>query len=122
MQKVFVGLKRRRAAVDGQQVADVAVEVLQLAQVDLVLADVVRQGLVERDQILEVDAQDGHLEAAAFVVNPSVVDVVAAWRQQLRQLTQGLKNFGESPQKTGSRSDDDLRASTQFVWYMYKRP
>lgn len=92
MQKVFVGLERRRAAVDGQQVADVAVEVLQLAQVDLVLTDVVRQGLVERDQILEVDAQDGHLEAAAFVVNPSVVDVVAAWRQQLRQLTQGLKN------------------------------
>lgn len=52
MQKVFVGLKRRREAVDGQQVADVVVEVLQLAQVNLVLTNVVRQGLIEWDQIL----------------------------------------------------------------------
>lgn len=91
MQKVFVGLERRRAAVDGQQIADVAVEVLQLAQVDLVLTNVVRQRLIERDQILQVDTEDGHLEAAAFVVNPSVADVVAVWWQQLRQLTQGLE-------------------------------
>lgn len=32
---------------DGQQIADVAVEVLQLAQVNFVLTNVVRQGLVE---------------------------------------------------------------------------
>lgn len=91
MQKVFVGLKRRRAAVDGQQIADVAVEVLQLAQVNLVLTNVVRQRLIEWDQIFQVDTEDGYLKAAAFVVNPSVVDVVAVWWQQLRQLTQGLK-------------------------------
>lgn len=78
MQEVFVGLEGRRAGVDGHQVVDVAVQVLQLAQVDLVLVDVVRQGLVQRDQVLQVDAQDGNLEAAALVVNPSVVDVVAA--------------------------------------------
>lgn len=52
MQKVFVGLEGRRAAVNGQQIANVAVKVLQLAQVNLVLANVVRQGLIERDQIL----------------------------------------------------------------------
>lgn len=78
MQKVFVGLERRRVAVYRQQVVDVAVEMLQLAQVDLVLVDVVRQGLIERDEILQVDTQDGHLEAAAVIVNPPVVDVVAA--------------------------------------------
>lgn len=100
MQKVFVGLERRRAVVNGEQVADVAVEVLQLAQVDLVLADVVGQGLVERDQVLEVDAEDGHLEAGAFVVNPAVVDVVAARRQQLRQLAQGLRAGGQRKKKT----------------------
>lgn len=94
MQEVFVGFKGRCAAVDGQQIADVAVEVLQLAQVNLVLTNVVRQGLVEWDQILQVDAEDGHLKAAAVVVNPSVVDVVAARWQQLCQLTQGL-NAGE---------------------------
>lgn len=63
---------------NGQQVVDVAVEVLQLAQVNLVLVDVVRQGLIQRDQILQVDAQNWHLEAGALVVNPPVVDVVAA--------------------------------------------
>lgn len=78
MQKVFVGLKRRCAAVNGQQVVDVAVEVLQLTQVNLVLIDVVWQGLIQRDQILQVDAQDGHLEAGALAINPPVVDVVAA--------------------------------------------
>lgn len=52
VQKVFVGLEGRRAAVNGQQIANVAVKVLQLAQVNLVLANVVRQGLIERDQIL----------------------------------------------------------------------
>lgn len=91
MQKVFVGLQGRRAAVDGHQVADVAVQVLQLAQVDLVPIDVVRKGLVQRDQVLQVDAQDGHLEAAAHVVDPPVVDVVAARGEQLRHLTQGLR-------------------------------
>lgn len=78
MQKVFVGLKRRCAAVNGQQVVDVAVEVLQLTQVNLVVIDVVWQGLIQRDQILQVDTQDGHLEAGALVINPPVVDVVAA--------------------------------------------
>lgn len=47
MQKVFIGLKRWRAAVDGQQVIDVAVQVLQLAQVDLVLVDVAGQSLIQ---------------------------------------------------------------------------
>lgn len=92
MQEVFVGLERRRAGVDGQQVIDVAVQVLQLAQVDLVPFDVVRQGLVQRDQVLQVDAQDGHLEAAALVVNPPIVSVVAARREQLCHLTQGLND------------------------------
>lgn len=78
MQKVFVGLKRRRAAVNGQQVIDVAVEMLQLAQVNLVLVDVVGQGLIQRDQILQVDTQDWHLEAGALTVNSPVVAVVAA--------------------------------------------
>lgn len=32
---------------DGHQIADVAVEVLQFAQVNLVLTNVVRQGLIE---------------------------------------------------------------------------
>ena len=90
MQEVFVGLEGRRAGVDGHQVVDVAVQVLQLAQVDLVHVDVVRQGLVQRDQVLQVDAQDGDLEAGALVVNPSVVDVVAARGEQLCHLTQGL--------------------------------
>lgn len=46
VQKVLVGFKGRREAVDGQQLVDIAVEVLQFAQVDLVLVDVVGQGLV----------------------------------------------------------------------------
>lgn len=91
MQKVFVGLKRWCAGVNGQQVVDVAVQVLQLAQVDLVIVDVVRQGLIQRDQILQVDAQDGHLEAAALIVDSPIVAVVAARRQQLCHLTQGLE-------------------------------
>lgn len=52
MQKVFVGLEGRRAAVNSQQIANVAVKVLELAQVNLVLANVVRQGFIERDQVL----------------------------------------------------------------------
>lgn len=76
MQKVLIGLEGRRAAVNGQQVVDIAVEMLQLAQVYLVLVDVVRQGLVQRDQILEVNAQDRHFEAGALAVNPAVVTVV----------------------------------------------
>lgn len=76
MQKVLIGLEGRRAAVNGQQVVDIAVEILQLAQVYLVLVDVVRQGLIQRDQILEVNAQDRHLEAGALAVNPAVVTVV----------------------------------------------
>lgn len=91
MQKVFVGLKGRRAAVNGQQVIYVAVQVLQFAQVDLVFVDVVWQGLIQRDQILQVDAQDGHLEAAALIVNPPVVAVVAARGEELSHLAQGLK-------------------------------
>ena len=63
---------------------------LQLAQVDLVPVDVVGQGLVQRDQVLQVDAQDRHLEAAALVVEAPVVDVVAARGEQLRHLAQGL--------------------------------
>lgn len=78
VQEVFVGLERRRAAVNGQQVADVAVQVLQLAQVDLILFYVVRQGLVQRDEIFQMDTQDGDLEAAALVVNPPIVAIVAA--------------------------------------------
>lgn len=78
MQKVFVGLEGRRAAVNGQQVVDVAVQVLQFAQVDLLLVDEVRQGLVERDQVLQVDPQDGHLKALALAVDAPVVAVVAA--------------------------------------------
>lgn len=91
MQKVFVGLERRLAAVDGQQVVDVAVQVLQLAQVDLLLLNVVRHGLIERDQVFQVDAQDGDLEAFAVVVNPAVVAVVAARGEQLCHLTQSLQ-------------------------------
>lgn len=90
MQEVFVGLKGRRAVVNGQQVVDVAVQVLQLAQVDLVSLDKVWQSLVQGDQVLQVDTQDGHLEAAALVVNPAVVAVVAAGGEQLRHLTEGL--------------------------------
>lgn len=99
VQKVFVGLEGRRAAVDGQQVADVAVQVLQLAQVDLVLLNVVWQDFVQRDQILQVDAQDGHLEAAALVVNPAVVAVVAARGEQLCHLAQGLKKGKDQEMK-----------------------
>lgn len=90
MQKVFVGLKRRLAAVNGQQVVDVAVQVLQFAQVDLFLVYVVRQRLVERDQVLQVDTQDGHLEAPAFVVDPPVVAVVAPRREEFCEFTQDL--------------------------------
>lgn len=60
-----------------QQVVDVAVQVLQLAQVDLVLFYEVRKSFIERDQILQVDPQDGHLEASTIVVNSPVVAVVA---------------------------------------------
>lgn len=91
VQKVLVGLKGRREAMDGQQLVDVAVKMLQLAQVDLVLVDVVRQRLVERDQVLKVDAQDGHLETAALTVDSAVVAVVAAGREQLGHLAQGLE-------------------------------
>ena len=90
MQQVLVGLEGRCAAVDGQQVVDVAVKVLQLAQVDLVPINVVGQCLVQRDQVLQMDAQDGNLEAAALIVDPSVVAVVAARGEQLRHLAQGL--------------------------------
>lgn len=90
VQEVFVGLEGGRAAVDGQQVADVAVQVLQLAQVDLLLVDVVRQRLVERDQVLQVDPQDGHLEAPALAVDAPVVAVVAARGEQLGEFAQDL--------------------------------
>lgn len=105
MQKVFVGLKGWCAAVNGQQVVDIAVQVLQLAQVDLVLLNVVWQGLIQRDQILQVDTQDGHLKAAALVVNPPVVAVVAARGEQLCHLTQGLKEDKESNDKLVSYLD-----------------
>ena len=79
---------------DGQQLADVAVEVLQLAQVDLVPLHIVGQRLVQGDQVLQVHAQDGHLEPGALAVHAPVVTVVAARRQQLRHLTQGLGKGG----------------------------
>ena len=94
MQEVFVGLEGGRAAVDGQQLVDVAVEVLQLAQVDLVPLHVVGQRLVQGDQVLQVHPQDGHLEAGAVAVHPPVVAVVATRRQQLRHLAQGLRKRG----------------------------
>lgn len=75
---------------NGQQVVDVAVQVLQFAQVDLFLVYVVRQSLVERDQVLQVDTQDGHLEAPAFVVDPPVVAVVAPRREEFCEFTQDL--------------------------------
>lgn len=39
-----------------------------------------------------MDAQDGHLEASAIVVNSPVVAVVAARGEQLCHLTQGLRD------------------------------
>lgn len=83
---------------DRQQVVDVAVQVLQLAQIDLVLLQVVRQGLVQRDQVLQVDTQDGHLEAGALHVGPSVVAVVAPRGEQLCHLAQSLRE-GSIPVK-----------------------
>lgn len=106
VQKVFVGLEGWCAAVNCQQVIDVAVQVLQLAQVDLVLFDVVRQGLIQRDQILQVDAQDGHFKACAIVVNSPVVAVVAARREQLCHLTQGL------------RDDKDQESNDNWVFHV----
>lgn len=91
MQKVLVGLKGRCEAVDGQQLVNVAVEMLQLAQVNLVLIDVVGQRLIKRNQVLKVDAEDGHLEAATLAVDPAVVAVVTAGREQLGHLAQGLE-------------------------------
>lgn len=91
VQQVLVGLERRFALVDGKQLADVAVQVLQLAQVDFLVLQVIRQRLIQRDQVLEVDAQDGHLKSAALVVHAPVVSVVTVGREQLGELAQRLQ-------------------------------
>lgn len=92
MQKVLVGLKRRRTAVNGQQVVDVTVEMLQFAQVYFVVLHIIRQSLVQGDQVLQMNTQDGHLEAGALVVYPPVVAVVTAGGEELCHLTQDLSD------------------------------
>lgn len=76
MQQVFVGLERWLALVDGQQIADVTVQVLELSQVDLFSVQVGRQCLVQRDKVFKVHTQDGNFKASALVVYSSVVSVV----------------------------------------------
>ena len=78
-----------------QQVSDVAVQVLQLAQVDLVALQVVGQGHVQGHEVLEVHPQDGQLEPGAVPVHTPVRPVVAAGRQQVRQFAQRLWRTGE---------------------------
>lgn len=95
VQQVFVGLKWWLALVDGQQIADVAVQVLQLSQVDLVNLQVVRQSFVQRNQIFKVHTQDGNFKATGFTVYSSVVSVVTVGGEQLCELAQGLQTENE---------------------------
>jgi hypothetical protein len=91
MQQILVGFKRRRAGVYRQQVRDVRVEMLQFPQVNLLLLQVVWQGLVQGDQILQVDPQDRHFKPRTLTVHPSVVTIVTGGGQQLCHLAQGLE-------------------------------
>lgn len=60
-----------------------AVECLELLDIDLVVLHVVGPGLIDRNQVLEVDAQDRDFKACAFVVSLSVVVKVSARGQQV---------------------------------------
>lgn len=90
MHEVFVGVQPRWDQLQLDQLVDVAVERLQLLDVDFVLVHVVGHGLVDRDQVFEVDTQDGDLEASAPVVGLPVVVKVPAGGQQVRHLVQYL--------------------------------
>lgn len=88
--KVFVGVQPRWDQLQLDELVDVAVQRLQLLDVDFVLVHVVGHGLVDRDQVFEVHAQDGDLEACTPVVGLPVVVKVPAGGQHVRHLVQCL--------------------------------
>lgn len=96
--QVLVGVQPGGDLLQLDQLVDVAVERLELLHVHLAVLHVVRHGLVDRNQVFEVDAQDGDLEARAPVVRLPVVVVVPAGGQQVRHLVQDLRRErGGSP-------------------------
>lgn len=90
MQEVLVGVEGRCAGVDVQQLLDVAVQVLNFTQVDLVFLQVAGKHLIQGDQVFQMHSQDGHPEAPALSEHPSIAAVVAAGGQQVHHLVQDL--------------------------------
>lgn len=105
MDQVLVGVQPGRDLLQLDQLIDVAVERLELLDVHLAVLHIVRHGLIDRNQVFEVDAQDGDLEACAPAVLLSVVVVVPAGGQQVRHLVQNLR--GEGGTFSGGGYEDD---------------
>lgn len=104
--QVLVGVQPRGDLLQLDQLVDVAVQSLQLLDVHLVVLHVIRHGLVDRDQVFEVDPEDGDFETRTPVVSLSIVVIVPAGGQQVRHLVQYLGS--EKKPFTLEKSEDDL--------------
>lgn len=91
MDQVLVGVQVGGDLLELDQLIDVAVESLELLDVHLAVLHKVRHGLIDRNQVFEVDAQDGDLEARAPVVRLPVVVVIPAGGQEVCHLVQNLR-------------------------------
>lgn len=91
MDQVLVGVQVGGDLLELDQLIDVAVESLELLDVHLAVLHIVRHGLIDRNQVFKVDAQDGDLEARAPVVRLPVVVVIPAGGQEVCHLVQNLR-------------------------------
>lgn len=78
MDQVLVSVQPGWDLLELDQLVDVAVECLELLDIDLVVLHVVGHGLIDGDQVFEVDAQDGDFETCTPAVCLSIIVIVSA--------------------------------------------
>lgn len=76
MNQVFVSIQPRWVLLQLDQLIDVVVEGLQLLYVNLAVLHIVRHGFVDRDEVFQVDTQDGDFKPCAFAVGLPVIVIV----------------------------------------------
>ncbi len=81
---------RRRVLQVGQRLEDGG-ELAHLPEVDQVVFEAVEVGGVQRDHVLQVDADDGYVEAVELGDCFAVVAVVVVGGEQLHEVVEGLR-------------------------------
>ena len=90
MNQVLVCIQSVWVLLELDQLVDMAVEHLELLDIHLVVFHIIWHGLVDRDQVFEVDAKDGDFKTCTLAVSLSIVVKVSAGGQQVRHLIQYL--------------------------------